>query len=293
MCGHATIALGRFLVDTQDADTFPRLSHISSHSEGHQTTVRLHAPCGIVRVTVPTIGEGNSHKSDPLRRVSFISVPSFVNASNVTVSIPEDSVWPALKRLGRAEVTVDVAFGGAFYAVVSAAELGFTDGIRAYALQDINEATRALKEVLKQMEELYSHPDEEALEFLYGVIVTEQLGERRELGLCFFANQQVDRSPTGSGVCARISLAFHKGQLAIGEDMVFESVVSIIGDDMGFVGRAVERLLYTDKKGARRTAVRVCVEGRAFYTGAHSFVVEESDGLRNGLELNTMLTLSG
>lgn len=58
---------------------------------------------------------------------------------------------------------------------------------------------------------------------------------------------------------------------------------------MGFIGQAVERVTITDKTGNTRDATRVCVEGQAFYTGAHSFVVEDADALGNGFEMNTML----
>lgn len=282
MCGHATIALGRFLVDSQDTSLGVRPEHLQYLPESQETVVRLHAPCGIVTVNVPSIRTPGSEKSDPQRRVSFLSVPSFASAVDVTVEVPQDKRWRALIAAGRNKVVVDVAFGGAFYVIVNAAELGFGGGIRGHSLAEFDEASGSLKEILSARSELFSHPDEEDLEYLYGVIITENLGERRELGLCFFADQQIDRSPTGSGVCARVALAMEKGDLDVGDDVMFESVVSLRGEGAGFVGKAVGRLALTGKDGVARKAARVRVEGQAYYTGARSFVVEQGDMLADG-----------
>lgn len=289
MCGHATIAIGRFLVDTQDESVFPRRKQLKYCARTQETIIRLHAPCGPFEVRVPTTGTmSGPRRSDPTRRVRFTSVPSFVSATNVAVSIPHERIWTALNRSGRTEVVVDVAFGGAYYVVVDAAALGFTGGIREHTLAEFSEATKILKDILKSRSELYSHPSEEDLEYLYGIIVSETLGDRREMGLCFFANQQIDRSPTGSGVCARIALAVEKGMLAVGEEMIFESVVSMqAGEGAGFIGKAVDIVDIKDRGGTTHKAVRVCVEGQAYYTGAHSFVVEDGDTLPHGFQVNT------
>lgn len=282
MCGHATIALGRFLVDSQDHSVSMGQKQLPYLSETQETLVRLHAPCGVVTVSVPTIRTPDSVKSDPQRRVSFLSVPSFVSAINVTVKVPQDKRWKALLVSGRDDVTLDVAFGGAFYGIVNTSELGFESGIRGHCLADFKEASKTLNDILSARKELFSHPDEEDLEYLYGVIITENLGERRELGLCFFADQQTDRSPTGSGVCARVALAIEKGGLEIGEDVTFESVVSLRGEGAGFVGKAIGLLTIAGKDGIIRNATQVRVEGQAYYTGAHSFVAEEGDMLSDG-----------
>ena len=85
------------------------------------------------------------------------------------------------------------------------------------------------------------------------------------VGACFFADQQLDRSPTGSGVSARVALARAKGVLGDGERVRFDSLLSArAGGAAGaFVGSAVP-------------GGRVLVEGRAFYTGACAFVVEDA-----------------
>ncbi|KAJ7196843.1 proline racemase [Mycena pura] len=271
MCGHATIALGRFLVDTRDLDIFPRRNALVYDAEAGTTALRLHAPCGVIHVQVPT-DDGHSDASRP---VSFLGVPSFTTARNLVVVIPPAVQWPRFRAQQLSEVTVDIAYGGAFYAIVAAAALGFPHGVRdadGTTLAEFDTATAALKKLLSPRKALFAHPTEPDLEFLYGVIVVEK-ARPGELGLCFFADQQIDRSPTGSGVMARVALAVDQGRLQIGEGRNYESVVSLGSEGNGFRGTAVEKL---------PQGVIVKVEGRAFYTGASSFIAEEHDTMPNG-----------
>ncbi|KAF8891645.1 hypothetical protein BD779DRAFT_1696027 [Infundibulicybe gibba] len=227
MCGHATIALGRFLIDTHDLGLFPRREELVYSPTTGITEIRLHAPCGVVQVSVPT----TNGRSDGSKPVSFLSVPSFPVAIALKVEIPVEKRWGMLQQGGRSEVEVDIAYGGAFYAVVSAAGLGFPQA-----------------------------PQRKDLEYLYGVMITEG-----EVGLCYFADMQVDRSPTGSCVSAQVALAVEKGQLQIGESRKYESFWF-----SGNCGR--------EDKG--RVIVRV--EGKAFYTGQSIFYVEDGDNLPDG-----------
>ncbi|PSR81120.1 hypothetical protein PHLCEN_2v6455 [Hermanssonia centrifuga] len=277
MCGHATIALGRFLIDAHDLSIFPRREQLKYDAEREETLLRLHAPCGVVQVRVPTLGSGQDARSDGTRRVSFKSVASFVSAIDVKVDIPESLQWTELKKAGRSFVTVDVSFGGAYYAIVSAEELGFERGIRAYPLSELSQATAVVKSLLRARKALFEHPSEEDLEYLYGVIIVEKLAQRKELGACFFADQQMDRSPCGSGVCACVALDLAKGNLGMGEEVVFESVVSMMmGQKGGFAGTAVERVV-CGLSGRVWPGCVVRVQGRAFYTGAHVFVAEAAE----------------
>lgn len=78
------------------------------------TTVGLHCPCGLVKVSVPTRLKGKQIKYDPSRLVSFLSVPSFVTAADLLVQVPEEYRWPEL--CDRTSVVLNLAYGGAFCA---------------------------------------------------------------------------------------------------------------------------------------------------------------------------------
>ncbi|TDL18589.1 Diaminopimelate epimerase-like protein [Rickenella mellea] len=344
MCGHATIALGRFLIDTHTPNLFPNREKLRYSATAKETYLNLHAPCGVVRVAVPSLHDGSTTKSDPSRPVSFLSVPSFAVAINLSLKIPEKYHWPELSAkhlLGDApqnalrssdstslpSVTIDIAYGGAFYAIVSASELGFPPPTleisgekdkkeKRYdrqAIDALDHATMLLKRYIQdtpELAKLLTHPTAPQMEFLYGVTVVddylpssgpESVGimdnadrpmAGSDVNICFFANQQLDRSPTGSCVSARVALAVAKRELKVGESWEYHSVVSAEADrhserggrEGAFVGTAVEhvRLGWGKQGDVGLNAVVVKVEGKAWYIGSETFVVEEGDLLGEG-----------
>ena len=295
MCGHATIALGRFLVDTQDESVFPKRKEIEVDKEKRTAEVRLHAPCGLVVITVPVSEDGKN--SDPSRAVSFVNVPAFATGRDVVVNIPrmpEHIRWPELA--GRYKIKVDFCYGGAFTCLVSTEELGFgKNGLRLpINTQALNRATKTLKKVIQGdecLQKYMKHPEQEDLGSLYTLIVVDKdegrsLGNSvgRETGLTYFADQQIDRSPTGSAVTARVAHAYATGQRKMGESWTYHSPVSNAVDGQGgFVGTPLEEApdLY-DAKTMIGKPVRVRVEGYAYYVGAHTFVVEKEDPFASG-----------
>jgi trans-L-3-hydroxyproline dehydratase len=169
MCGHATIALGRMLVDA-DERIFPRRSELRYNSEDQTTSVNLHAPCGLVEITVPAIDAGR--RSDPSRPVSFLSVPSFATGISIKIPIPSDLQWPELRD--REFVLADFSYGGAFYCLVAAKELGFLGRLNQVDLSAMNIATKNLKAACNgnpDLHSLFEHPLEKDLSFLYSVMV--------------------------------------------------------------------------------------------------------------------------
>jgi trans-L-3-hydroxyproline dehydratase len=285
MCGHATIALGRFLVDCDDEQIFSRRRMLKYDAETQTTFIKLHVPCGVVDVSVPTLASG---KSDPSRPVSFISVPSFATGISVTVHLPEQNRWPELG--GRDSITADFCYGGAFYCVISSTELGFPQGLSEDYIQRLSHATALLKKTVNEnpdLSHLTRHIQTAEPGVLYSVLIVDDTKRNKdpsssETGLCFFANQQIDRSPTGGSVAARISLAYTKGDLSIGERCTFDSLFT--GSDKGlagFVGSAVEELKKEGETESSRKniCVRVKVEGYANYMGYSTWVAEKADGL--------------
>ncbi|KAE8551538.1 hypothetical protein TMatcc_001490 [Talaromyces marneffei ATCC 18224] len=285
MCGHATIALGRFLVDCDDEQIFPRRKLLKYNAETQTTSIRLHVPCGVVDVSVPTLVIG---KSDPSRPVSFISVPSFATGISVTVHLPEENRWPELG--GRDSITADFCYGGAYYCVIGATELGFPQGLSEDDIQRLSHATALLKKTVNENPDLSSltrHIQTSEQGVLYSVLIVDDAKRindpsSSEKGLCFFANQQIDRSPTGGSVAARIGLAYTKGDLSIGEQRKFDSLFTGSNKGLkGFVGSAFEELKKeSGVDGSQKNiSVRVKVEGYANYMGYSTFVAEKADGL--------------
>lgn len=246
MCGHAVIALGRFAVDR---GLVPACEP--------ETIVRIQCPCGLVTARVE-VRDGRAG------RVRFTSVPAFVLARDAVVLT--DTFGP---------VGLDVAYGGAFYGIVPAGELGLD--LHHSPLGRIVEAALQLKAAGAGQLEL-SHPDDPDLAFLYGIILTDGgsgAGTEPTLNVCVFADGQVDRSPTGSGVTARMALLHRRGRTEPGRTHLFRSVTGAV-----FTGKVVA----TTTAGPH-PAVVVEVGGEAFYTGEAAFSREAGDPLGDGFLL--------
>ncbi|KAJ5804931.1 hypothetical protein N7474_010818 [Penicillium riverlandense] len=293
MCGHAAIAMGRFLVDTHDPNVFPLRHSLPFDPTTETTTVNLHTPCGINRLTVPTTSDGRS--ADSSRPVSFLSVPSFAGALDVRVEIPLEKRWPELQ--GRTSVTVDLSYGGAWYCMVGAQELGFRAGLKALDMKMYDRITSIIKAEIVNTLELrnqISVPSAMDTEFdLYGVMVVDRVNaapvpgvDSVETGLCFFASQQIDRSPTGGCVAARMALAHAKQESKLGERQAFHSFVSNAYAGQGaFVGSNVEEVDIAGGYGISAKGVVVRIEGYGYYTGACTFLTEPMDPIADGFSV--------
>lgn len=250
MCGHATIALGRYAVDYGIVE--PKVP---------ETIVNLQCPCGLVRVAVDVAETPDGFMSGAAR---FVSVPSFAFALDAEVEVP-----------GFGPVLLDIGYGGAFYAVLPAQRLGLD--LHASSLSDlVDAADRVTKAAAAQVS--LEHPDDPDLAFLYGTILTDgrdRWEEAATRNLCVFAEREVDRSPTGSGVSARIAIQVARGDIDPDQSRTFESVTG-----SSFSARALGR-----EKAGRFEAVRVEVAGHAYYTGTARFTLEEGDALGEGFLL--------
>jgi proline racemase len=137
------------------------------------------------------------------------------------------------------------------------------------------------REIKRHIDEagLAAHPDDARLSGLYGTIFYDDLGEEtgclRQRNVTVFADGEVDRSPCGSGTCARIAELVADERLGIGDELLHESIIGT-----SFRARAVERLGHGD--GA---AVIPEVEGMAYRTGEHRFVLDPADPLGTGFVL--------
>ena len=243
MCGHAVIALGRYAVD-----------HGLVAAVEPVTTVNIECPCGMVAASVEVAG-GRAGA------VSFESVPAFLFAGDRTVNVP-----------GHGAIGFDVAYGGAFYALADCRQFGLEFG-RSPARAFVDAAT-ALSDAVRAAVPL-AHPASADLAFLYGSILTDGGDGADGLptrNVCVFADAEVDRSPTGSGVTARLAAMHAKGGIAIGDTRTFESIVG--SRFTGSVARNVRE--------GPHDAIVARVGGRAFYSGTAEFWLEEGDELGRG-----------
>ena len=281
MCGHATIALGRFLVDTHDDTVFPARASLVIDNSTYTTTVLLHAPGGLVRLVVPVKPDGRY--SDDKRPVSFLSMPAYPLAMGVRIPIAKEAGWPGLD--GRSEVPVDFCYGGSYSIVVDSKALGFENGLRGVALEHAQDRAETLKRAVAAMGEgLAEFGIPPAARRAYGIMVSDDTigaaehgSEGAETGIFFFGNGQVDRSPTGSCVVARMALAHAKGLRPIGKRWTYNSIVSNSFSAGSFTAEIVEEVPLEGLPNNTKEAVRVQVEGHASYIGISTFIVDDND----------------
>ncbi|MBO6717741.1 MAG: proline racemase family protein [Rhizobiaceae bacterium] len=246
MCGHAVVALGRYAVDQ---GLVPAREPV--------TTVNIECPCGLVRADV----EVTNGKTGA---VSFESVPAFLHTRDASFDLP-----------GFGTVSFDIAYGGAFYALANAVQLGLEFG--RSRTRDFQDAATALTEAVKAAIPL-DHPDDPDLAFLYGSILTDGhdgSGGVATRNVCVFADAQIDRSPTGSGVTARLAAMHARGAVGMGEERLFESIAG-----SRFTGSVA-----SETRAGGYDAVTVRVSGRAHYTGKAEFMLEDGDDLGRGFLL--------
>jgi len=245
MCGHGIIAVVTVALETG-----------MIWGDRNETTVRIDTPAGLVTAR---------GKMDDARvsSVAFENVPSFVLSRDDVVDVP-----------GLGEVRYDIAFGGAFYAFVDAADadVGMTPADHA----ELIAKGMAIKHAVMASADI-AHPEDPDLGFLYGTIftgpgLTDGADSRN---VCVFAEGEVDRSPTGTGVSARMALHHARGELAVGESMVIESIVG-----SRFTGTVAREMTF-----GPHAAVIPEVEGSAHITGRHEFFIDPTDPLRDGFVL--------
>ncbi len=247
MCGHGIIALTTVAFETG-----------MMTPGGAAPTLRLDTPAG--RVTARADWDPIAQR---VRRVAFENVPSYVMAQDARVNVP-----------GLGEITYDLAYGGAFYAYVDAVPLGFRlDGSETSALIDVG---MRIKRAVMAAHPI-AHPFEADLGFLYGTILC---GPPHDAGahsrnVCIFAEGEVDRSPTGTGVSGRLAIERARGRLGLSQDFVVESLIGT-----RFTGRVMR-----DTTFGPYPAVAPEISGRAWITGRHEFLIAPDDPLASGFRL--------
>lgn len=242
MCGHGIIALATVAVKQGlVARTTP------------ETRVGIDSPAGFIEAFV----EWDGRRTGSVR---FLNVPSFLYLRDLRITTP-----------GFGELTVDIAFGGAFYAYLSGEQAGLE--VVPARVNELVELGDQVKRAVMASTRI-AHPLVPELNTLYGTIIDGPPRNRvnHQANICVFAEREVDRSATGTGTAGRVAQLVARGRLEIGEELRNES---IIGSVMTGVAVRAERVGELD-------AVVPEVSGRAHITGFNQWVVEPGDELGAG-----------
>ncbi len=242
MCGHGIIAMTTVAVET---GMVARQEPV--------TTVRIDSPAGLVTAYAKIVDQ-------KVASVYFHNVPSFVLALDASVDVP-----------GLGYIRYDIAFGGAFYAYVDAADAGLSTRPEDYSA--LIKKGMAIKNAVMASREIH-HPFEKDLSFLYGTIFVgpPHTADAHSSNVCIFAEGEVDRCPTGTGVSGRLALHHARGELGIDQSIEIESILSTC-----FKGRVVETTTF-----GPHAAIIPEVEGHAWLTGRNEFWIDPDDPLQKG-----------
>jgi 4-hydroxyproline epimerase len=236
MCGHGTI--GTVTIAIEEGLVIPK-------KKGH---LRLETPAGLVLVTY--IQKGNKVKS-----VKLVNVPSFLAAENLTVECPD---------LG--ELTVDVAYGGNFYAIVDP-QKNFA-GLQHFKAEQLVGWAREMRKRMNA-EYTFVHPQNPTINGLSHILWTGETIDKTSTArnAVFYGDKAIDRSPCGTGTSARLAQWYFKGRLKQGEDFIHESIIG-----SKFIGR-VEGLTTVGEK----QAIIPSIEGWARIYGYNTIKIDPDD----------------
>jgi trans-L-3-hydroxyproline dehydratase len=260
MCGHGIVAV-----------TTIALERGLLLPGGDGTTVIYDSPAGTIRARARVrsggaVGSGGSggEETEGLRveSVAFVNVPSFVLHGGVTV------------KVGSRHVRAEVAFGGAFYAIVDCEAVGLPIDVRHLA--ELRRVGMEIKDAIEAALTI-AHPLEPGLHGIYGTIFTGPASdERADLrNVTIFADAEVDRSPCGTGTAAVMAVIDAMGLLGAEKPFVHESLIGT-----RFSGRIASRTAVGEYQ-----AIVPEIEGSAWITGEHTFLVDESDPLKDGFRI--------
>lgn len=245
MCGHGLIGVITAAIE----------SGFLTPTEGKQV-IRVETPAGLVEASA-TIAGGN------VNEVSFRNVPSFLYRKDIPVKLP-----------GRNPFLVDISYGGSYFALVNAEEINLvieTENVSEIIAVGM-EIQQVLNESLVIKHPLSNMPDEVKLVEFYAAPLAPKAHARNAV---VFGMGQLDRSPCGTGTCAKMAALHARGKLGLNQDFIHESIIGTC-----FRGSLIEEVMV----GALPAVVPV-ITGQAFVTGHHQFQIHPGDPFKHGFRL--------
>ena len=247
MCGHGIIAVTKVVARTG----FIQLND--------KKKIKIDTPAGRIIANI-------NYEDEDIESISFLNVPSFVYKDNVKLNLGE---------IGN--ITVDIVYGGAFYAFVESKLLDVK--INPNNAKRLTELGMIIKnKIMDKM--IVKHPIKKDISGIYGTIITDPLEIKNNdvisKNVCIFADGQVDRSPTGTGTSARVALLQQKGNLDIDKILINKSIIETI-----FEGKIVKNTKIDNFSG-----VIPEIKGNAYITGFNNLVLENNDRLSSGFKIN-------
>ena len=245
MCGHGTIGVATMLVEM---GYVPKIEPY--------TELVLEAPAGLIKTKVAV-------KQGRVESVTLTNVPSFVYKKGCTVTLP-----------GVGPVNFDISFGGSFFALVHASQ--FKMQIRREDLSALISHSLKLRDIINETIPM-KHPllpiSTVDLIEIYDAPTNPKADGKN---VVIFGNGNVDRSPCGTGTCAKLAYLYAEGKIGLNQPYVHESILGST-----FEGKIVEETMVGDFK-----AVIPQITGSAYITGINQLFIDDRDPYKHGFLLS-------
>ncbi len=245
MCGHGSIGAITAAIETGMVEMKSPITHVV-----------MDTPAGIVKAEARI-------ENDRVKEVSIVNVPAFLYKRDVQIEMPE---------IGK--VTFDISFGGSFFAIVKASDLGLK--VEPKNAQKLTEIGLKMRDIINETIEI-QHPELAHIKTVDLVEIYDKPTHPKAnyKNVVIFGQGQVDRSPCGTGTSAKLATLHAKGELKEGEPFVYESILGTL-----FKGKIVGL-----GKVADYNAIIPEITGAAYITGFNHFVIDEEDPVKHGFIL--------
>ncbi|TCO74749.1 proline racemase [Marinisporobacter balticus] len=242
MCGHGTIGAATVAVETGMVEVTEPI-----------TKITLEAPAGLVKAAVKV-------ENGKAKEVSVENVPAFLYKEDIEIQVPE---------IGK--VTLDISFGGSFFAIVNAKQLGVA--VEPKNVNKLTELGLMIRDIINKEIEI-QHPTEAHIKTVDLVEIYDESEdpEANFKNVVIFGQGQVDRSPCGTGTSAKLATLFAKGKIKENEPFVYASIIGT-----KFKGRVLRTT-----KVADFDAIIPEITGSAYITGFNQLVIDPEDPVKYG-----------
>lgn len=244
MCGHGSIGAASAIVETGMVEVTEPITYVT-----------LEAPAGLIKAEVKV-------KDFKVQGVTITNVPSFMLLRDEVVTID-----------GYGDIHFDVSYGGSFFALVDTEQETLNIDIDPSNSSSLLDLGLKIREKINAEFDI-KHP---LLEHIKTVDLVEFYGKAKSedadrQNCVVFGMGQIDRSPCGTGTSAKMAALVEKGELEIGQDFVYESILKT-----KFIGKPIEKVKIGEFDG-----IIPQITGRAFITGFNQFVIDDEDPLKYG-----------
>lgn len=245
MCGHGSIGAATVAVETGMVDMVEPI-----------TKVNLDTPAGLIAADVH-VADGS------VKGVSIVNVPAFLYKRDVSVEVE-----------GLGQISFDISFGGSFFAIINAKELGLKVE-KEYVSEIKKIGMQLLKELNEKVEVV--HPELEHINTIDLIEIYEEPATEKDnyKNVVVFGQGQFDRSPCGTGTSAKMATLYSKGLLEKNEEFIYESILGT-----KFKGEIIGKTKVGDYE-----AIIPKITGAAYITGFNQLVIDSKDPVKHGFNI--------